>query len=173
MFGSDRAKLKKVSVSLPWGIGTAEWETDESERRAAWELYVELVTRITVQPLGPGLGLMREALSSLYSLFGATRQILRAAGPDIGASRRSVGGVAIRALNQGLRPFLSGWHPLLEGWEAQRPQTRSPKEWEDEWPESAKLRTALEALRADLEKYAEALAAIAGVEQALAPERTG
>lgn len=47
----DPAKLKKVSVSLPFGIGSAEWEADPTERRAAWSLYVELVTRIAVQTL--------------------------------------------------------------------------------------------------------------------------
>ncbi|NEO32772.1 MAG: hypothetical protein F6K36_20600 [Symploca sp. SIO3C6] len=42
------AKLKKVSVNLPFGIGGAEWEADPTERRAAWSLYIELVTRISV-----------------------------------------------------------------------------------------------------------------------------
>ncbi|RQH25906.1 hypothetical protein D4Z78_01585 [Okeania hirsuta] len=47
----DPAVLKKVSVSLPFGLGSAEWEADLTERHAAWSLYVELVTRISVQPL--------------------------------------------------------------------------------------------------------------------------
>ena len=34
----DPAVLKKVSVSLPFGIGKAEWEADLTERRAAWSL---------------------------------------------------------------------------------------------------------------------------------------
>jgi hypothetical protein len=42
----DPAVLKKVSVSLPFGIGSAEWESDDTGLRAAWSLYVELVTRI-------------------------------------------------------------------------------------------------------------------------------
>lgn len=42
----DSAKLKKVSVNLSFGIGGAEWEADVTERKAAWSLYVELVTRI-------------------------------------------------------------------------------------------------------------------------------
>lgn len=67
-------------------------------------------------------GLVREALNSLYSLFGTTRGVLKAAGPDVGASRDSVGGIAlaqpaagIAVLNNGLRPFLAKWHPLLHG----------------------------------------------------------
>ncbi|WP_375491565.1 hypothetical protein [uncultured Nostoc sp.] len=53
----DPAKLKKVSVSLPFGIGSMSWEVDPTERKAAWSLYVELVTRIAVQPLEADQGL--------------------------------------------------------------------------------------------------------------------
>jgi hypothetical protein len=116
----DPAKLKKVAISLPFGIGSAEWETDTTELKAAWSLYVELVTRIAVQSLEFDQGLVREALNSLYSLFGTTREVLKAAGPDVGASKNSVGGIAIAVLNNGLRPFLAKWHPVLQAWEARR-----------------------------------------------------
>jgi len=159
----DPAKLKKVSVSLPFGIGSAEWEADHTERKAAWSLYVELVTRIAVQPLEADLGLLREALTSLYNLFPVTRQVLKEAGPDVGASHDSVGGIAIAVLNNGLRPVLAKWHPLLQTWEAQRPPNVSPKEHERNWSDKAKLRSELEGLRQDLELYAQALATIAGV----------
>lgn len=159
------AVLKKVSVSLPFGIGSAEWESDPTGRKAAWSLYVELVTRIAVEPLEGEEGLLREALNSLYSLFGTTREILKEAGPDVGASRNSVGGIAIAVLNMGLRPFLSKWHPRLQAWEAKRPADRSPKEHEQQWSEEPELRNALTSLRTDLEEYASALAEIAGVEK--------
>ena len=120
MSKSDPAKLTKVSIKLPFGIGGAEWEADSTERRAAWSLYVELVTRVAVQTPELDIGLSREALSSLYSLFGSARQILRDAGPDVGCSRESVGGIAIAVLNLGLRPFVSKWHPILQTWENHR-----------------------------------------------------
>ncbi|RAM51081.1 MAG: hypothetical protein C6Y22_11900 [Hapalosiphonaceae cyanobacterium JJU2] len=161
----DGAKWKKVSVSLPFGIGSAEWEVDPTERRAAWSLYVELVTRIAVQPLDTNEGLLREALNSLYSLFGTTRTILKEAGPDVGASHDSVGGIAIAVLNYGLRPVLAKWHPILQTWEAQRPPHLSPQEHERNWSEEPKLRVELELLRRDLEQYADALAVIAGVKE--------
>lgn len=161
----DPARLKKVSVSLPFGIGKAEWEADPTERRAAWSLYVELVTRIAVQPLEADQGLLREALSSLHSLFGTTREILKEAGPDVGTSRESVGGIAIAVLNRGLRSFLVRWHPRLQTWEAQRDPKLSPREHELKWPEEPKLRADLESLRKDLAQYAKALATIAGVEE--------
>jgi hypothetical protein len=46
--------VKQVSVQLGWGPAklSGVWEPDQAERNAAWELYVELVTRIAVVPLG-------------------------------------------------------------------------------------------------------------------------
>jgi hypothetical protein len=158
------ATLKKVSVSLPFGIGTVEWEVDPIESRVAWSLYVELVTRTAIQPLKSDQGLLRETLKSLYSLFGTTRQILKEARPIVGASPKSVGGIAIAVLNNGLRPFLSKWHPSLEEWEAQRPSTTSGRQHEKDWSEEPQLRSELELLTQDLQKYAEALAKIAGIQ---------
>jgi hypothetical protein len=164
MSKNDPAKLKKIAVSLPFGLGSAEWEADSTQRRAAWALYVELVTRIAVQELADDSGLVREAMNSLYTLFGTTRQILREAGPDVGASQQSVGGLAIAVLNKGLRPFLTKWHPMLQIWEAQRPPDRSPKEHEALWEKGKAIRQDLAVLRGELEIYAQALARVAGVE---------
>jgi hypothetical protein len=73
-------KLKnvKVNLTLPL-IGSVEgtWEPNETEKDAAWELYVELITRISVVELKPDEGLLREAMASLYSLFATTRGILK------------------------------------------------------------------------------------------------
>jgi hypothetical protein len=148
------AVLKEVSVSLPFGIGSAKWEADPTEKNAAWSLYVELVTRIAMQSLGTEQGLLREALNSLYTLFGTTREVLKAAGPKVGVSRHSVGGIAITVLNNGLRPFMSRWHPALEEWEVQRPNAVSKKVHEQNWPEAAQMRQELAELRNDLEQYA-------------------
>lgn len=161
----DPAKLKKVSVNLPFGIGGAEWEADITERKAAWSLYVELVTRITTQSLEADQGLLREALTSLHNMFTITRQILREAGPDVGISIASVGGIAIAVLNKGLRPFLAKWHPLLQTWEAQKPPTTSPKDHEKNWHLEPQMRQELLLLSKDLEQYAHALAEIVGVDE--------
>jgi hypothetical protein len=163
MSKKNPAVLKKVSISLPFGIGSASWEADPTERNAAWELYVELVTRIAVQSLTTDEGLIRETLNSLYNLFGSTREILRKAGPGAGASHDSVGGIAIAVLNNGLRPFLSKWHPQLQHWEAQKASDVSPQAHEKAWEQEPVLRDELESLRKDLEQYADALAEIAGV----------
>jgi len=163
MARNDPAVLKQVTVSLPFGIGSASWEADPTERNAAWELYVELVTRVAVQSLSPDTGTLREAMNSLYTLFGSTREILRKAGPDVGASRDSVGGIAIAVLNNGLRPFLSKWHPLLQEWEVTKAPGVSVQTHEKAWEQEVQLRSELESLRQDLEQYANSLADIAGV----------
>ncbi len=163
MANIDPAKLKKVSINLPFGIGGAEWEPDPTERKAAWSLYIELVTRIAVHPLHADQGLLRESLNSLYSLFATTRQILKESGPVVGASKNSVGGIAITVLNNGLRPFLSKWHPMLEEWELQRPNDVSRQQHEKQWPMESQLRAELENLRLSLERYSMALAEIVGM----------
>ena len=158
-----RFKVKKVSTSLPFGLGQVELESDETMRRAAWSLYVELTTRITTQTLETDQGLLREALNSLYSLFASTRQILREAGPDVGTSLESVGGIAIAVLNVGLRPFLTKWHPVLSAWEAQRPTDVGSKEHEKNWSEEPQLRNELRLFRENLKQYTQALAKVIGI----------
>jgi hypothetical protein len=110
------ARLKNVTVKLqlPY-IGGIEgtWEPDESERKAAWELYVELITRISVVELQPGEGLLREALASLRTLFESTREILRTYGPSVARPKSkdenavSFGYLAVTILNVVVRPVLA------------------------------------------------------------------
>jgi hypothetical protein len=157
------------------------WEPNDDERRAAWELYVELVTRVAVVPLGAGEGLLREALSSLYSLFATTRDILRRYGPDIAEpqphGQYSFGALAVAMLNYGLRPVLARWHPALEDWEAVRPPGRSRGEHEGAWERARELRAALDAARDVLTQYAQLMATACGVPDLLAatnpPDGTG
>ena len=126
----NRAKLKtvKVQINLPY-IGGVEgtWEPDEREKEAAWEIYVELVTRISVAELKPNEGLLRESLSSLYTLFSTTREILRKHGPAVAKPKErgklTLGLIAIAYLNTIIRPFLSKWHPILLDYENNRKKT--------------------------------------------------
>lgn len=47
--------IRELGVELGWEPAklSGTWEPDSAERAAAWELYVELVTRISVVPLTP------------------------------------------------------------------------------------------------------------------------
>jgi hypothetical protein len=158
----DPAKLVKVSLKF-LGI-SAEWIADPTERRAAWSLYVELVTRISTQSLSEHEGLDREALNSLFGLFQTTRQILREAGPNVGASGQSVGGIAIAVLNRRLRPFLANWHPKLDHLETRSAPDSPQIASEEDWTHHQEFRAALAQLQIDLGEYAAALANIAGVD---------
>jgi hypothetical protein len=159
----EKIKATKFEVGLPFGLGKLEFETDEVQQKAAWELYVELTTRISVQPLGENEGIVREALSSLYKLFDITRGILRRAGPVVAQGPNSLGPVAIDVLNKGIKPFLAKWHPILQDYENLRPANLSQKEHEDKWESISEVRKELSDLRNELSVYTDALAQIAGI----------
>jgi hypothetical protein len=110
-------KLAALSVNLPFGMGGATLNLNEAQVKAAWELYVEYATRIATQPLEVGAGSVREALNSLHALFGITREVLKNHGPGIAQGEDSLGAIAIRLLNVGVRPFLVEWHTGLSEFE--------------------------------------------------------
>jgi hypothetical protein len=158
---------KSVEVKLDlkvFSIG-GTWEPNGAERRAAWELYVELITRISVAPLRGGIA--REALSSLYALFGASREVLRRYGPDVAEPKRdgvyNLGFLTVAMLNFAVRPLLSYWHPELQAWEATRDAAVSVKAHEDAWGRIGDLRAELERTRVVLAEWAATLAAACGI----------
>ncbi len=99
---------------------------------AAWALYVQLATRIATQKLDPE-GSAQEALRSLYTLFGSVRETLLAVGPDAVDGPDFVGPLAVRLLNEGLRPFLTTWHNRLAAHE-HRESIRLSKDHGDAGP---------------------------------------
>jgi len=140
---------------------------DDSDQRAAWELYVELVTRIATQELEDEEGLLREALSSLYAMFGETRKILRHYGPSVGRSKRrgsmSLGQIAVDILNRFLRPVLAYWHPELRAYEDTRDPRTSPVDHERKWTRASELRGVLKSMQGALLAYSICLANAAGI----------
>jgi hypothetical protein len=161
--------LKSVNVGLSFGPLTlgGTWEPDERELEAAWEMYIELSTRISTQELKPDEGVLREALTSLHDLFPIVRDILRRHGPTVarkkGAGTHSFAELAVCVLNYSIRPVLAKWHPLLQEHEASRPPEASVVAHEAEWERASELRACLEELRASLLAYANLLAEVAGV----------
>lgn len=163
-------KLKdvKVRLTIPY-IGGIEgtWEPDKAEQEAAWEMYVELATRISVVELKPDEGMLREALSSLYTLFETTRKILRDHGPSVarpkGKDNISFGYLAIAILNGALRPVLAKWHPLLLDYESTRDKSVSPLAYERSWEKYDELSNVLKEVRIVLKEYADLLAQVAEV----------
>ena len=168
MIGVVKMSRFTFKIGLPFGVGEigGEWEPDEAERKAAWDMYVELITRVTVVELGPDEGLLREALTSYYSLFATTRQIMKDGGPDVARPKNdgtvSFGFLAIGVLNKALRPLLATWHPRLEDHETARPVGVSRLDWERRWDRHDDLRAAIAEVRETLEAYAGLLGDVCG-----------
>ena len=170
------SRISQVSLNLPFGLGGVTVDVSAAERNAAWKLYVEFATRIATHPMEPGAGNVREALTSLYNLFGITRNILKDAGPEVGQSPDDLGPISIRVMNDGLRPFLEKWHAAYGDYELeaglrlrQEHGLRSiPTEFVDQsdWPRVTEFYEELEATRKELRQYVHQLAKIAGTERA-------
>ena len=118
------------------------------DRAAAWELYVELLTRITTQGLAPDTGDEKTALDSVHALFPLTRDILKRQGSGCNEFAK----LAIPVLNQIIRPFTAKWHRLsVAGGFTDAGLCRE-------------FRTELAELQQTLRNYTRALAAMAEVE---------
>jgi len=86
-----------------------EWNPSEPDKEAAWDLYVELLTRVATQNLELGHGDEKTALNSVFSLFAITRGIIKSNGKDCIEFTK----IAVIVLNQKIRPFTSKWHETL------------------------------------------------------------
>ena len=73
-------QLGKVKLGPRWLNLEIDFQQDDQD--AAWELYVEMLTRIVTQPLPADTGDEKTALDSVYSLFPTTREILQRHGRE-------------------------------------------------------------------------------------------
>jgi hypothetical protein len=145
---------KLTGLKLNLGVLSTDFAPRPADRQAAWELYVELLTRITTQPLPEQAGDEQAALDSVYSLFASTREVLRRNGPD----SLNLARIAIPMLNQVVRPFTARWHTRSAAGDLQQAEGR------------AAFRNELASLQEQLRAYLYALADIAGVEDISAIE---
>lgn len=159
-------KVTSFSLNLPFGIGGVEVTRTEAQQRAAWALYVEYETRITTQALLPGEGSAREALSSLYRMFDITRAILKEEGPDVAEGPDSIGPLAIKILNLGIRPFLVKWHTRIGAFEALSRDSGAGQHTvagESGWQDIEEFYADLKKFQGKMRKYVDALATLAGL----------
>lgn len=140
-------KTGMASLKLKTPFLEAEWNPKDADKQAAWALYVELLTRITTQPLDDAHGDEKTALDSVYALFALTRHILK---ENRGCDQFAK--IAIVVLNQVVRPFTAKWHKLcLEGAFKNADQCQA-------------FRTELKELQKTLQAYSKMLAEVADVE---------
>ena len=97
----DSLKLKLEFLEM-------ELSFSDTEKDAAWELYIELITRITTQSLGDNQGDKVTALNSVFTVFGFTRECLKRHGRKC----QNFAPIAITVLNQIIRPFTAKWHKV-------------------------------------------------------------
>lgn len=142
----EKWNLSGLKVKTP--ILDMEWNPSDPDKDAAWDLYIELLTRITTQPLPDEDGVEKTALSSIFSLFAITRQTLKVHGRSCIEFSR----VAVIVLNQVVRPFTAKWH---------RKSENGAFESEEE---CANFRVELQALQVQLRNYTGLLADLANVE---------
>lgn len=111
-FGDFFRRWGLNSIKLNLKFAELEFSPTEDDQTAAWDMYVELITRITTQPLAQDEGVEATALESVYSIFGITRNILKSKGKNAENFTK----IAIVVLNQVIRPFTAKWHrKKLEG----------------------------------------------------------
>lgn len=125
-----------------------EWEPQDEDRAAAWDLYIEMLTRITTQPLDDHHGDELTALQSVHSLFGTTRDVMKKNGRHCIEFTK----IAVVVLNQIIRPFTAKWHGLSE------------KECFSDPEQCQVFRKELADLQGKLRSYSKMLADMAGVE---------
>lgn len=145
------------SLKIKLGFLEGEFVPSDPDRAAAWELYVELLTRITTQYLAPEDGDEKDALDSVHAIFPLTREILRRQGSGCGEFAK----LAIPVLNQIVRPFTAKWHRLSLADALKDPER------------CREFRTELAALQPRLRNYTRALAAMAQVEDLTTLEDPG
>ncbi len=145
-----------ISLKINAKFLEMEWKPQTADQDAAWDLYIELLTRITTQPLPQTHGDEKTALASVYQLFPLTRDIIRRHGRDCSNFTK----IAIVVLNQIVRPFTVKWHRLsLAG-------------AFDDPVQCTAFRQELELKQQQLREYTRMLADMAGVEDLTSLEET-
>lgn len=136
------------SLKINWKFLECEFVPQDADREAAWELYIELLTRVSTQHLPPEDGDEKAALDSIYAIFPLTRDILRRHGSGCGEFAK----LAIPVLNQIIRPFTAKWHRL------------SVRNAFDDASLCKEFRDNLSVLQPTLRAYTQALSDMAAVE---------
>src|SRR5262249_48820880 len=86
--------------------GEEKWSPNAEDQTSAAKLHIQMISRITTQPLGYLEGVEKTALKSVYDLFEDTRTIC-----TLHWDARHFSILAWHVLNTHVRPFTAKWHP--------------------------------------------------------------
>ncbi len=141
------AKWNLTSVKINIKFAEMEFTYNDMDEKAAWEMYVEIITRILSRPLLYNNGDEKTALNSIYTLFSTTRNLLKMYGRE----GQTFSKLAVVILNQIIRPFTAKWHNIsIQGFQNEA--------------ENMEFREDLKILQEEIKKYMVALAELANVE---------
>lgn len=140
-----------TGLKVKAGFLEMEFKPQDDDRDAAWEMYIELLTRIATQPLPQQSGDEETALKSVYALFDITRDIIKRRTRHCLEFTK----IAIIVLNQRIRPFTAKWHKRSLAGAFNDPAS------------CLEFRLELEALQSELQRYTAMLGNMAGVEEDL------
>ena len=101
-------KWDMTSLKINTPFLDMEWKPKDEDKAAAWDLYIELLTRITTQCLNESYGDEKTALASVHQIFPLTREIIKNNGRHCIEFTK----IAVIILNQVIRPFTAKWHRL-------------------------------------------------------------
>ena len=144
--GAFRFVNGRLHLSIPsFGSIEGKWEPEERERQAAWELYVEIISCVSLSERAAEGQMLGETLVSLQSLVDAMSGILRKYGPEIARSNArstvSFATVAIVAMNHVLAPAIA----------------------KARWPDGEELKVTLERTRQAMIECTDVLAQVAKI----------
>jgi hypothetical protein len=147
-------KWSMSSLQIKTGFLEMEWKPKDADKDAAWELFIELLTRVTTQPLPEEHGVEATALDSVYQIFGLTRSTLKNHGRHCVEFTK----IAVVVLNQVIRPFTAKWHKEMASNSFEKQKKRD------------EFRAELASLQTQLRNYMKMLSHMAGVESLAALE---
>jgi hypothetical protein len=159
--GRRSMRLTGVTVSVPQ-LSQLNFAVTHESQLVAWKLFVEMLTRVSTQPLTEGSGRVRSALTSLHGLLGFVRETLKESPPSRRTGHQpTVEQLALILVISDLRPFVTRWHQAFNEW-----QDLNPGAAESSWPLNKECRAELAAVQKCLREYVLSFGALAGVPNA-------
>lgn len=105
-------KWKMTSLKINAGFLEMQWAPKKEDKKAAWELYIELLTRLSknIKDLNSGEEKKEvEIINAINSLFPIIRQVIK----DNGSGCTEFTKISILVMNQIIRPFSAKWSNKL------------------------------------------------------------
>lgn len=159
-----RKIYKVVELEISIGtIGKIKLQPRIEDIQIAHKIWTQLITRKVAIKIDPSKDVIIEVYNSWYALFSQTRELISNIPANLIKSQestRSLIEIATKVLNEGLRPHLTKWHSEFRNWHdvhKNQLQTKTPQEYQREFPEYQALVEDMLKVNADMIRYAEEL----------------